>query len=309
MNFKLEKYDYVALSLKYIPNKDLARQIQTHIDFVENYVDRVEELFPNVVDQQIMYKQLGIITFSCTESLWKGLVYTINMKCHTKKCSTTCPYIKFNSEKKLNTAKIRDIIDHLQNMRLIRVSPFEMFGIESLQQLRNHTHLTRLILEGDKSDKFNKNFVENMLRLYYVTFNQLEANNRFLDDKSLCIKDLDGNAYEQTKLRNKEEFKTYIGDSISNMTYELFYDKPLNEDKQQILKCLSLKENFNEDTLADSIGRLLYYASARFQSETKYQTKIEMYYKKIKKYLHPKSNLIEKIKQRITHYYNLYNEE
>ena len=307
MEFKLEKYDYPSLVMKYIPNQNLVRQIQINIDFVEKYLDRIEDLFQTVTEQQIMYKQLGIIAFSCTESLWKSLVLAVNAKCHANKCTEkNCEYRKFDSAKKLNSAKIKEIVDHLQNMRLILVTPFEMEWIEELQQLRNHVHLALTILDGYKSEKFNKDYVESMLRLYYVTLNQLELNQWHLGKDHACLKELDENSYKETAKRNKLEAKRYVSDEIIYLTFNLFYDREIPEYRQKILRKLSSKENYEEERVTDWIGQWLYFAGAHFRSDIDYQNATEKYYNKLMTYLPSDSNLIEKIKQRVKYYQDLY---
>lgn len=308
MESKLENYDYPSLVMKYIPDQNLVRQIQINIDFVEKYLDRIEDLFQTVTEQQIMYKQLGSIAFSCTESLWKSLVLAVNAKCHANKCTEkNCEYRKFDSAKKLNSAKIKEIVDHLQNMRLILVTPFEMEWIEELQQLRNHVHLALTILDGDKSEKFNKDYVESMLRLYYVTLNQLELNQWHLEDEHACLKKLDENGYAQTQEHNKQEEKRFISDEIYYVTHDLFYGKEIPESRQRILKKLSSKQNYNEESLVDWIGRWLYYENIHFKTEESFQKAAEEYYTRLKEYLPQNSDVIQKLKQRVDYYHDLYN--
>ena len=303
MESKLEKYDYPSLVMKYIPDQELVHQIQINIDFIEKYLDRVDELFTTIDEQQIMYKQLGSIAFSCTESLWKSLVFAVNAKCHANNCQEKkCPYRQFDNAKRLNNAKINEIVDHLQNMRLILITQYEMDGIEELQHLRNHVHLTLSILTGDQSEKFNKNFVESMLRLYYVTLNQLELNRWHLEKEHACLKELDENGYEETAKRNKLEAKRYISDEIIFLTSNLFYDREIPEYRQKILKKLSSKKNYEEERVTDWIGQWLYFQKPHFQSEEKYFAIIEKYYEKLQKYLSSDRSFIDKIKERLNYY-------
>ena len=309
MESKLEQYDYPSLVMKYIPDQNLVRQIQINIDFVEKYLDRIEDLFQTVTEQQIMYKQLGIIAFSCTESLWKSLVLAVNAKCHANKCTEKkCEYRKFDSVKKLNVAKTRDIIDHLQNMRLIMITEIEMEGIEDLQHLRNHVHLTLSISTGDQSEKFNKNYVESMLRLYYVTLNQLELNQWHLEKDHACLKELDENAYEETAKRNKLEARRYISDEVFFLTSNLFYDREIPEYRQNILKKLSSKKNYEEERVTDWIGQWIYFQKPHFQSEKSYNLAIEKYFGKLQKYLCSNHGFSERIKERLNYYKEYFNQ-
>ena len=165
MEFKLN-LDYQNSSLLYIQNKKLAEEIQNNIQFVEKHYCDVNSHFKEVEDQQIIYKQLGIIAFSCVEALWKGIVMTVNENCAKRKCSCKqCKYKKFETTEKINCAPVDKVLDHLVNMRLLYVHPFEKEEIEELQQLRNHIHLTRTVTDEVDRKIFDKDFVENMLRL------------------------------------------------------------------------------------------------------------------------------------------------
>ena len=86
MEFKLN-LDYQESALQYIQNQKLAEEIQNNIQFVDKYYGDVDSRYKEVEDQQIVYKQLGIIAFSCVEALWKGIVMAVNKNCAKRNCS------------------------------------------------------------------------------------------------------------------------------------------------------------------------------------------------------------------------------
>ena len=147
MEFNLN-LDYQESALQYIQNQKLAEEIQNNIRFVEKYYGDVDSRYKEVEDQQIVYKQLGIIVFSCVEALWKGIVMAVNKNCAKRNCSyKTCKYKQYETTEKINHAPVDKVLDHLVNMRLLYVHPFEKEGIEELQQLRNHIHLTKTVTD------------------------------------------------------------------------------------------------------------------------------------------------------------------
>ena len=86
MDFRLD-LDYQEIALQYIQNNKLAEEIQNNIQFVEKYYGNMDSRYKEVEDQQIVYKQLGIIVFSCVEALWKGIVMAVNKNCAKRNCS------------------------------------------------------------------------------------------------------------------------------------------------------------------------------------------------------------------------------
>ena len=162
MDFRLD-LDYQEIALQYIQNNKLAEEIQNNIQFVEKYYGDVDSRYKEVEDQQIVYKQLGIIVFSCVEALWKGIVMAVNENCAKRKCSNRqCKYKKFETTEKINRAPVDKVLDHLVNLRLLYVHPFEKEGIEELQQLRNHIHLTRTITDEVDRKIFDKDFIHDV---------------------------------------------------------------------------------------------------------------------------------------------------
>lgn len=305
-----KQYNYLEVAAKYISDSALAEQIQLNLDFIEKYFDEVDLRFNELKERQIVYKQLGIMAFSCAEALWKSLVFAINKHCEERDCKEAkCPYRKFESDMKLNSAKPKEILEHLSDTRLINILPFEMEAIEEMQELRNHIHLTRTLIDGDKSDKFNKQFVDKMLRLYYVTLNLLEINQWYFQEYKPCIKELDSSAYEDSKQGRIKDYQRYISDNVSYSTSDIFYNKPISEENQRILKKLINDKNFDINAMSDYIGRWLYYESSRFLSEEEYNNAVNNYFNKLKEYISPDSKLIEKIVERKLYYFNLFKAE
>ena len=306
MKFKLD-LDYQNSSLLYIQNKKLAEEIQSNVQFVERCYGDVDSRYKEVEDQQIIYKQLGIIAFSCVEALWKGIVMTVNENCAKRKCSCKqCKYKKFETTEKINCATVDKVLDHLVNMRLLYVHPFEKEEIEELQQLRNHIHLTRTVTDGVDRKIFDKDFVENMLRLYYVTLNQLDLCNWYFSETAPCLKEMDEDGYKATVQQRERDRKEYFTQKLLGVCYTIFYHKPLNiKDKKRLTRLKTMKD-IDQKNFADSLGRFLYYEWIHYRTDDAYAAAIETFLGNLKNFLSTESKLIEEIKERMKYYQNQY---
>ena len=306
MEFKLN-LDYQESALQYIQNQKLAEEIQNNIQFVEKHYCDVNSHFKEVEDQQIVYKQLGIIVFSCVEALWKGIVMAVNENCTKRKCSCKqCKYKKFETREKINRASVDKVLDHLVNMRLLYVHPFEREEIEELQQLRNHIHLTRTVTDEVDRKIFDKDFVENMLRLYYVTLNQLDLCNWYFSETAPCLKEMDEDGYETTDQQRERDKKEYFTQRVFNACYALYNHSPLNRrDIKRLARLKTMKDIAPKD-LADSLGRFLYYEGIHYRTEEAYVAALETFWGNLKKFLSTESKLIEEIKERMKYYQNQY---
>lgn len=307
MEFKLT-HDYQKLALQYIQNEKLMEEIQNNIQFVEKYYYNVDSRYKEVEDQQIVYKQLGIIVFSCVEALWKGIVMAVNENCEKRNCSyKMCKYKKFETTEKINQAPISKVLIHLVNMRLLYVHPFESEAIDELQQLRNYIHLTRAATEEFDPKIFDKTFVENMLRLYYVSLNQLDSCNWYFRETAPCIKEMDEEKYECTKQYQGWIKKEFFTNQVFNTCHALFYHKPLNaKDKKRLTRLKTMKD-IDEKDLANSLGKFLYYEGIHYRTEEAYVTAIKTFFDELKKYISFESKLIEGIKASMQYYQKLFN--
>lgn len=306
MSYKLNNINYSQVLSKYITNIELANEIQQNINFIERYVDTVESHFVEASDKQLAYKQLGIMAFSCVEALWKNLILAINNNCESRQCQEKCSYRAFDSFDELNRASPRQVLSHLSEVRILHVHPFEEIAIEQLQNLRNHIHLTRVLSDGNKATKFNQQFVEDMLRLYYVTINQAEMNVWYYNEDNPCLRDMDGNAYEISKNQQRHERERYCTDKTILALIDLFYDKPLNEQNTYFLRLLSTSKALNRDYLVDDIGKWLYYEGAHFRTEESYQEALNKFYLSVDEYA-PNSNWSAKIEDKRKHYQRIFN--
>ena len=307
MEFKLN-HDYQKLALQYIQNEKLMEEIQNNIQFFEKYYYNVDSRYKEVEEQQIVYKQLGIIAFSCVEALWKGIVMAVNENCEKRNCSyKMCKYKKFETTEKINQAPISKVLIHLVNMRLLYVHPFESEAIDELQQLRNHIHLTRAATEEFDSKIFDKTFVENMLRLYYVSLNQLDSCNWYFRETAPCIKEMDEEKYEYTKQYQGCIKKEFFTDQVFNTCHALFYHKPLNaKDKKRLTRLKTMKD-IDEKDLVNSLGKFLYYEGIHYRTEEAYATAIKTFFDELKKHISFESKLIEGIKASMQYYQKLFN--
>ena len=297
MNFKLDN-DYAVVLNKAVKNKKLADEITQNLNFVEKYLDKVDVSFEKEIDKAIAYKQLGVIAFSCVEALWKGIIMTINGNCASRDCKKECKYRQYATEE-LNRLSPDGALKHLNNMRILCVLPFEQEGIEDLQHLRNHIHLTRAAINSDKVNKFDIKFVEDMLRLYYVTLNQIVSMLDFYFDKeSPCLYELDEYGYEETQKMTIKEIQSYNTYKILNSCMSLFYKKQLlfRKDSER-LKKLKNEKNIDVDGFVTFLGRLLYYEGAHFKTEDDYEKALAELFEILKSYLSKSSNIIERIKE------------
>lgn len=307
MEFKLN-LDYQESALLYIQNEKLAEEIQNNIQFVEKYYGDVDSRYKEVEEQQIVYKQLGIIAFSCVEALWKGIVMAVNKNCVKRNCSyKTCKYKQYETTAKINHASVDEVLDHLVNMRLLYVHPFEREAIEELQHLRNHVHLTRTITDEVDPKIFDKTFVENMLRLYYVTLNQLNSCNWYFSETNPCLKEMDEDEYESTDQYQAWDREEHFTQKVFNACYALYNHSPLDRKDKKRLTKLKTMQDIDQKDLADSLGRFLYYEGIHYRTGEAYKVSIKTFFDELKSYLLPESEFIEEIKQRIQHYQKLFN--
>ena len=305
MEFKLNR-NYSELLPKYIADNKLANEIQYNIDFVETYIDKVDTCFFENKEKQIAYRQLGCIVFSCVEALWKSIVLIVNRNCENRDCTEKCDYRKFDNLDKLSNSSPKAILFHLVNMRLLHVHPFEEVAIDHLQNLRNHIHLTRTLIDGDKSVKFNKQFVEDMLRLYYVTINQAEMNYWYYNEQQPCLRELDGDAYLSTEEQQKVTQKEYITNNIALACIDIFYKVPITEKNEYFLQYLSKEKYFDAKSLSDEVGKWLYYEGAHFRTEEQYQEALKQFNYTLLHYLPQESDLLSQIDKRRNHYDKLF---
>lgn len=306
MSYKLNNINYSQVLPKYITNIELSNEMLQNINFIEKYVDIVETYFVEDSDKQLAYKQLGIMAFSCVEALWKNLILAINNNCASRKCCEKCNYRVFNSFDELNRATPRQVLSHLTNVRILYVHPFEEIAIEQLQNLRNHIHLTRVLSDGNQATKFNKQFVEDMLRLYYVTINQAEMNAWYYSETNPCLRDMDGDSFETNQKQQQQERERYYTDKTIFALFDLFYEKPLNEKNAYFLGLLSNSKLLDAECLIDNIGKWLYYEGAHYRTGESYQEAINKFYIAIDEYA-PNRNWGKKIEAKRKYYQQLFN--
>lgn len=306
MEFKLNK-NYSELLPKYIAVEILAQEIKCNIEFVEKYFDKIDTFFSNEKEKQIAYKQLGSIVFSCVEALWKSLIFIVNKNCKKRNCNEKCEYRKYDNPENLSCTPPKSVLSHLVNMRLLYVHPFEEVAIQKLQNLRNHIHLTRTLIDGDKSINFNKQFVENMLRLYYVTINQAEMNSWYYDETQPCLKELDGDVYNITDEQQKSAREDYHTIKIILACIDIFHKKPITEKNEYFLQCLSKTKNINIKNFIDEMGQWLYVEGAHSRTEEEYQNALKYFRDNLKPYLPQNSDILSQIDERMHYYYKLYN--
>ncbi len=317
--------------LELLSNKILAKEIRNNVDFVKKYLDKVEN-FDSETDKQIAYKQLGVIVFSCIEAICKGLVKEVHNRCIKHKCQEevrySCNYFakyKLYDDKKFNNAKIEDVLNHLFDMRLMYLSASEMIQFKALKDLRNHVHISRIIIDGDKSESFNKQLVNDLLKYCDETIDQLGLCDWYLKDNNSkdndsCIKELDADGYETTQDLREKENNAYRVNRLYCIINKLFSDKEISDEEERILKGLShckLPKNDKKSTedenekftksIVDMIGKELYYKRARFRTDKEYQEKLNKFYDNLRRHSNAKEEIVNEIKLRRQYYDDLNN--
>ncbi len=291
MNYKTHE-DYYSLLLKHIENRKLVDEIQNNINFVEKYLDSIDPKFEIEFEKNLAYKLLGVLAFSSVEALWKGLALSIYKICEKHQCAcSNCPYKKYKTISQLNNASISSILEHLEATRLIAISPPDYLTIKDLKNKRNFIHLLQLTNTDSESFIFNKDYVEDVLRLYYVTLNQADLCEWYLGEKTACLKELDENGYEYSLAQNKREKGDYLAQKI------IYACVGWSKDPKKDLQLLQDKL-VNFQMVIDFLGQWIYFKGATFQKEEKYSQYLKELYNLINSYAPYEPNLTAKIEER-----------
>ena len=168
-------------------------------------------------------------------------------------------------------------------------------------------HLTRIITDEVDPKVFDKTFVENMLRLYYVTLNQLDSCHWYFTETEPCLREMDEDGYESTDQYQVWDRRKYFTQKVFNACHALFYHKPLNaKDKKRLTRLKTMKD-IDEKDLVNSLGKFLYYEGIHYHTEEAYATAIKTFFDELKKYISFESKLIEGIKASMQYYQKLFN--
>lgn len=290
MEYKIFE-DYFEIIKPYIKNQKVFNEIEKNINFVEKYIDQVEQDYEKE-EQEIVYKNLGIMSFSCIEALLKSFIKHFQMNCQIRKCEkcNDCNYYK--SDKQIKEMSILQCFEHLNNMRVISVLPFEEDAIEELKDIRNYIHISKYLEETNDNHLFDKEFVEKLLQIFYVFINQI-AVFPFSKELDLCISQVDCDGYEETGLMNKKDKLNHNTQRIYCSLNNLLDNKPQKTDCK-FLKLLNDNCNYNIKELSRLIGMSLYYSQRRYENDEKFEFAKSDFLAKIQRYCNNKT-LSEKI--------------
>lgn len=240
---------------KFILNQDLAKKISDNIGFVEKYFNQVEIQYPDRKEQEIVYKHLGAIVYSCIEATWKSIISEINKHCETRQCSEKeCPYRLKRDFDKLSS---RGAFCFLLDTRFFGFSMDEINRINQLADLRNYIHLSKYIGETNYSDDFKKEYVDELLEYYYKIVEQLDTADWFFSQNDTCLKSLDSNGYETTKEMRTNDSNSYYFYRFLSVIATLFDKEELTREDKWILSKIK-EEDMDDSFLENVIDHILY---------------------------------------------------
>lgn len=263
--------DYNTIASKFIRDKHLSLEIQQNISFVENYVDKVEETFDETVEREIVYRELGVIVFSCIEALLKSVLFEINDCCARRECNKkSCKYRRYKTLDDINNAKVIPVLTFLINTRLFMLFPDEMDEMEKFSRMRNYVHISKKIGNKACEEKFNDKNVYKLLDYYYNLLDQLNVSDFYFNDDNICLKDIDSNGFKSTKKYRNVERKNYHLFRLSSLTRKLLWGDPIPTDEELELSRIGKSNDFDIDSAKKYIVRLCIPIVGGFKNNDEY---------------------------------------
>ena len=246
------------LSSKYITDKNLSKMIQQHIDYVENYLEKVETI-ENEVYKEISYKQLGSIVLSTIEALLKSFLVEIDLRCKEKMCLEKCDYRFCKENNEIRKIGIRKVISQLNDPRCFWINPKYEDELDFLIEMRNYIHLSKYIEEGNEKLKFDREFVEKLLDYYCEVLDQFNLNAWYFLNEEKCLKVLDEDGYQSTKRFNENERDMFYSQKLALLLEKVYWKKDFEERDIHLIEKLKRKEIKNIDkVLKDSFDLSLF---------------------------------------------------
>lgn len=246
------------LSSKYITDKNLSKMIQQHVDYVENYLERVETI-ENEAYKEISYKQLGSIALSAIEALLKSFLVEIDLRCRGKSCLEKCAYRFYNEDREMSKIGIREVISQLNDTRCFWINPKYEEELDLLIEMRNYIHLSKYIEENDEKLKFDKEFVERLLNYYYEVLGQFNLNKWYFLNEEKCLKVLDEDGYQLTKRFNENERDMFYSQKLTLLLEKVYWEKDFDEKDFKLIEKLKRHKIKNIDkVLKDSFNSSLF---------------------------------------------------
>ena len=249
------------LASKFITNKNLSEMIKQHIDYVNKYLEKVENI-ENEIDREISYKQLGVIVLSAIEALLKTFLVEIDLRCKEKKCFEKCSYRLYNEEKEMKSISIREAIRHLNNTRCFWIDPTHENKLDILIEKRNYAHLSKYIEDSDENSKFDKKIVEDLLDYYYELLWQFDLNEWYFLNKEKCLKILDENGYELTKKFNNSEKENFYTQKLSLLLDKAYHKIDLDfQDYKMIKKIKKIEKNSIDKVVRGALNLFIIFGT------------------------------------------------
>lgn len=202
--------EYNVIASRFIQDENLSLEIQQNISFVENYIDKVEEAFDEKVEREIVYRELGVIVFSCIEALLKTVLFEIDRRCKKRKCKEkACKYWCYQSLNDINNEGVIDALTFLINTRLFMLFPNEIDELTRLNTKRNYVHISKKIGKKKLDIKFDKEYPFILLKYYYVLLDQLDLCDFYFGKDDTCLKELDSDGFDDTSKMHKNDISHY----------------------------------------------------------------------------------------------------
>lgn len=259
-------FDETQVISKYISNHFVSRTISIHIDFVEKTLLFIKTKEIDSDYKEIIYKELGIIVFSCIEALLMCCLVEIDNQCSKNSCAKQCKYRKSISPDSMKQLSVSQALEQLILVRLFWLSPNEIEELNDLTDYRNYVHISKCLLEDCFNIVFDEDYVERMLTMFYKLLDQFDLNEWYFTNDNHCLKDLDQNDFDSTLKLRKTEMKTHYTYRICSSFYLLYNVQQLNKDMDRILAIVK-KDNYDKAFVADYFANCIKHERRRFKDD------------------------------------------
>ena len=287
----MEKQDYIS---RFILDHDLAMTIDDNIIFVEKYLDQVESNYPDKKEQEIIYKHLGAIVYSCIEATWKFVIYEINKHCELRQCKRKKCWYRLNNN--LDYLSAKGAFYFLLDTRFFGFTINDINRISYLADLRNYIHLSKYIGEKDNHDDFKKEYVGELLGYYYKIIKQLNTADWFFEKDNSCLKYLDSNGFEDTNKQRKNDSNYYFFYSFLLVIDKLFDKEELIKEDKWIISNIK-NDNMDDNCIRNIIDHIA-YKRRLYKTDEEYNKAIKHFYDILIK--NKQGKLQERIEQKIS---------
>ena len=252
--------EYDTLITHFLSNEELINKIYENIAFVKKHLDKVDSTFKSDEEKQIAYRELGSIVCSCLEAVLKGAIARIDERCAQVECKEEeCPYR--SRLELLDELSLTRAINHLKDVRLIGLNDYDADALMKLIDLRNYTHISKHILNVNKDDMFNKEYVYEMFDCYYEFVDQLDmlVDYYFGSNRYFCLKEADGNDFEITRKMRSKEQKSFYKMKLHYLLEKALLDEKLSTDDLWYITRLDYSKFVNLDEVVEDIKEKVEY--------------------------------------------------